>query len=265
MNKHQLELNPQPLINTFETIIGNVKQIAVNARDLHAFLQVGKRFASWIQERIGKYEFVENEDFVCVSQNRETQRKDGQQGITQVIDYHITLDMAKELSMVENNAKGREARRYFIAMEKRALAITPKPALNYVTANDMENIKRLVWHCSSFMDYEEVFSRAVWYALRDKVGVKSPEAFRIEDLPLLGEEFNRIIQIIEPYLKARREAEKQLISRLIRGRGDYEPIMKDILYLMRDSVEEQTQNTRKKVNALFKRDFNALIERKAVC
>ena len=141
----------------------------------------------------------------------------------------------------------------------------PKPALNYVTANDMENIKRLVWHCSSFMDYEEVFSRAVWYALRDKVGVKSPEAFRIEDLPLLGEEFNRIIHIIQPYLKARREAEKQLISRLIRGRGDYEPIMKDILYHMRDSVEEQTQNTRKKVNALFKRDFNALIERKAVC
>ena len=151
------------------------------------------------------------------------------------------------------------------AIRKTGRYEAPKPALNYVTANDMENIKRLVWHCSSFMDYEEVFSRAVWYALRDKVGVKSPEAFRIEDLPLLGEEFNRIIQIIEPYLKARREAEKQLISRLIRGRGDYEPIMKDILYLMRDSVEEQTQNTRKKVNALFKRDFNALIERKAVC
>ena len=141
----------------------------------------------------------------------------------------------------------------------------PKPALNYVTANDMENIKRLVWHCSSFMDYEEVFSRAVWYALRDKVGVKSPEAFRIEDLPLLGEEFNRIIHIIQPYLKARREAEKQLISRLIRGRGDYEPIMKDILYHMRDSVEEQIKNTRVQANGIFKRDFNALIERKAVC
>ena len=141
----------------------------------------------------------------------------------------------------------------------------PKPALNYVTANDMENIKRLVWHCSSFMDYEEVFSRAVWYALRDKVGVKSPEAFKVEDLPLLGEEFNRIIHIIQPYLKARREAEKQLISRLIRGRGDYEPIMKDILYHMRDSVEEQIKNTRVQANGIFKRDFNALIERKAVC
>ena len=153
------------------------------------------------------------------------------------------------------------------AIRKTGKYEAPKPVVtpNYVTANDMENIKRLVWHCSSFMDYEEVFSRAVWYALRDKVGVKSPEAFKVEDLPLLGEEFNRIIHIIQPYLKARREAEKQLISRLIRGRGDYEPIMKDILYHMRDSVEEQIKNTRVQANGIFKRDFNALIERKAVC
>ncbi|WP_303784070.1 antA/AntB antirepressor family protein, partial [Azovibrio restrictus] len=36
-------------------------------------------------------------------------------------DYHLTLDMAKELSMVENNEKGRQARRYFIECERRAL------------------------------------------------------------------------------------------------------------------------------------------------
>lgn len=142
----------------------------------------------------------------------------------------------------------------------------PKPVApsNYVTANDMENIKRLVWHCSDFMDYDETFSRAIWYALREKTRVKSPEAFKVEDLPLLGEEFERIIHIIEPYLCARREAERQLISRLVRGRGDYETIMKDILYLMRDSVEEQTKNTRKKIDGLFKRDFTALIERKTM-
>lgn len=122
MNATQPMLNEQPLINTFETIIGNIKQLAVNARDLHLFLQVGKRFASWIQERIGKYEFVENEDFVAISQNREIGHGRGK------VDYHLTLDMAKELSMVENNAKGREARRYFIAMEKKALGYNnPQP------------------------------------------------------------------------------------------------------------------------------------------
>lgn len=142
----------------------------------------------------------------------------------------------------------------------------PKPVTpcNYLTNNDMENIKRLVWHCSSFMDYEDGFSRSVWYALRAKTGVKSPEVFKVEDLPLLGEEFERIIQIIEPYLAARRESEKLLLSRLIRGRGDYEGVMKDILYSMRNSVEEQTENTRKKIRALFKHDLSALIERKAM-
>lgn len=111
----QLELNHQPLVMVFETVIGNLKQLAVNARDLHTFLQVGKRFASWISERIAKYEFIENEDFIAISQIREIGHGKGK------IEYHLTLDMAKELSMVENNAKGREARRYFIAMEKKAL------------------------------------------------------------------------------------------------------------------------------------------------
>ena len=42
-------------------------------------------------------------------------------------EYYITLDMAKELSMVENNEKGREARRYFIKIEKESRE--PKPYL----------------------------------------------------------------------------------------------------------------------------------------
>ena len=44
------------------------------------------------------------------------------QGGRPSIEYHVTLDMAKELSMVESNHKGREAHRYFIAMERQALA-----------------------------------------------------------------------------------------------------------------------------------------------
>ncbi len=35
------------------------------------------------------------------------------------VEYHLTLDMAKELSMVERNKKGRQARRYFIECEKK--------------------------------------------------------------------------------------------------------------------------------------------------
>lgn len=92
---------------------------AVNARELHAFLQNKRQFSDWIRQRISEYDFVENKDFVCLSQNCETQRADGQRGVATRKEYYITLDMAKELSMVERNEQGKQARRYFIECEKR--------------------------------------------------------------------------------------------------------------------------------------------------
>lgn len=87
----------------------------VNARDLHSWLGSGKKFADWIRGRVAKYSFVENQDFVC-SPNLGSKGRGGHNAI----DYHISLEMAKELAMVENNEKGREARRYFIDCERRA-------------------------------------------------------------------------------------------------------------------------------------------------
>jgi len=88
-----------------------------NARDLHTVLENGDHFATWIKERIEKYGFTEGEDYFGKSRNR----SDGRPG-RQRTDYHLTLDMAKELAMVENNDKGRQVRRYFIAVEKAARA-----------------------------------------------------------------------------------------------------------------------------------------------
>lgn len=84
-----------------------------NARDLHAFLDVGRDFSNWITGRIDEYGFIEGEDYSPVLANR----SDGRAGKRR-IDYHLTLDMAKELAMVENNAQGRMVRRYFIRAEK---------------------------------------------------------------------------------------------------------------------------------------------------
>lgn len=84
----------------------------VSGRDLHAFLQVGKKFADWIKERIDAYGFNENSDFVTFSQNGEKGRP--------TTEYAVTIDMAKELSMVERNEQGKAARQYFIECERRA-------------------------------------------------------------------------------------------------------------------------------------------------
>ncbi len=102
------------LIPVFNGTISNETALLVNARDLHSFLDVGKRFASWIVERIAEYGFVENQDFMIISQVRE---KIGRGRPAK--DYHLNLDTAKELAMVERNEKGRQVRCYFIECEKR--------------------------------------------------------------------------------------------------------------------------------------------------
>lgn len=103
------------LIPVFDGTINNEPTLLCNARDLHTFLEVGKRFASWITERLTEYGFVENHDYILISQNRETK---GRGGDRRSKDYHLTLDTAKELAMVERNEKGRQIRRYFIECEK---------------------------------------------------------------------------------------------------------------------------------------------------
>ena len=79
----------------------------VSARELHEFLEVKSKFADWIKNRIKKYDFIENEDYICLSKILETQTKEGKKGIAKETDYAITIDMAKELSMVENNEKAK--------------------------------------------------------------------------------------------------------------------------------------------------------------
>lgn len=104
------------------TIGEEVKQ-TINARELHAFLEVGKDFSNWIKDRIGQYNFTENQDFVCSP----VLASEGRGGHNR-IDYHLTLDMAKELSMVERNEKGKQARQYFIECERRAKQAAADPA-----------------------------------------------------------------------------------------------------------------------------------------
>ena len=115
-----IKLQPQPINGTpTET---------VSARELHAFLEVQTRFNDWIKNRIEQYDFVENQDFLVVTKNLVTMTDAGEKA-TLIKEYHITLDMAKELSMVERNDKGKQARRYFIECEKKLKEQTaPQPA-----------------------------------------------------------------------------------------------------------------------------------------
>lgn len=105
--------------------IGEGSIQTVNARDLHSFLEVGKDFSTWIKGRIDQYDFIDGTDFVTYEAAPQNGGA-GKRGAR--IEYAITLDMAKELSMVERNEKGKQARQYFIECERRAK--DPVAALN---------------------------------------------------------------------------------------------------------------------------------------
>ncbi|WP_375645242.1 antA/AntB antirepressor family protein [Bartonella sp. OC71QHHN] len=121
------------LIKITEQTIDQETVQAVNARELYTFLEVNSNFRDWIKNRIKEYGFLENKDFISFAKilakpNASLENKDvvsftknlvKPKGGRPSTEYHITLDMAKELSMVERNEKGRQARRYFIECEKK--------------------------------------------------------------------------------------------------------------------------------------------------
>ncbi|ECZ6120796.1 phage antirepressor Ant [Campylobacter jejuni] len=83
---------------------------SANAREIFYYLNSSQDYSNWIKNRISHYNFIENQDYIIeLVYTKGRPRK----------EYYVTLDMAKELCMVENNEKGRQARRYFIECEKR--------------------------------------------------------------------------------------------------------------------------------------------------
>lgn len=135
------------LIRINSNRIGEEVKETVDARELHDFLCITSKFADWIKNRINDFDFVENQDFVTFSKNLENGGKSK--------EYALTLDMAKELSMVERNALGKRARQYFIECERRAkrqpdILKTQDPllasiqALQVVRQHQLDHEKRLI-------------------------------------------------------------------------------------------------------------------------
>jgi len=86
----------------------------ISGRELHQALEVGTQYTKWFDRMCG-YGFSENADFVTVSQKRLT----AQGNETTFTDHALSLDMAKELCMIQRTAKGKECREYFLEIERR--------------------------------------------------------------------------------------------------------------------------------------------------
>lgn len=91
----------------------NNERITLSARELHEFLEVGSNYTTWFN-RMCEYGFKESIDFQIRFPKMESESRGGQNKV----DHEITLDMAKEIAMIQRNEKGKQARQYFIEVEK---------------------------------------------------------------------------------------------------------------------------------------------------
>ena len=130
------------LIPVFNGLIQNHPVQLCNARELHAFLEIQTRYNDWIKNRINEYGFIQDEDYLVI-----TERTNGRPRK----EYHITLDMGKELGMVERNERGRQIRQYFIRCERTLKALQqpqqltlPEPEKFTFEFTEYE-LEQLVW------------------------------------------------------------------------------------------------------------------------
>lgn len=197
-NKTDVNVEALPVVSEFlnnekggievvEIIEHDGKQ-AVNARELHQKLGSKQRFADWIKNRIEKYGFVENQDYEVFHKIMKNSNDVGNQdyevfkenlknsnGGRSRIEYALSLDMAKELCMIENNEQGRLFRKYFIEVEKAARVKYEQEKLDK-KASDSFDIK-LKWlnFLPGYLNLSDVSKLAMAKKIAEPLGLPTPD------------------------------------------------------------------------------------------
>lgn len=175
-------------MNELIKITTNEKGVqCVSARELHEFLEIGKVFGAWINDMM-RYGFEENVDYTTYwsdSKNGNaveylgSPQKMSAKGYTK--EYIITIDMAKEISMIQRTEKGKQARLYFIECEKKLKSQVPQLTkkqqlqLSILNGDDLEKI-------SSLAQYETLIIGEATKPLLDKIEEDKPKVDYYEQM-----------------------------------------------------------------------------------
>lgn len=124
-------------------------RITLSARELHEFLEIDSNFTTWFK-RMCEYGFDEGADFIP-----HLEESTGGRPST---DYEITLDMAKEIAMIQRNEKGKQARQYFLEIEKQWNS--PEYVMNRALEYSRKQVEQLK-HENSEMKPKAIFADAV--------------------------------------------------------------------------------------------------------
>lgn len=113
------------------------ERITLSARELHEFLEIKTKYKDWFP-RMCTYGFDENVDYRAMAQKRAT----AQGNETTYVDHEITLDMAKEIAMIQRSGKGKEVRQYFLELERRWNS--PEAVMNRALEYSRKQVKALM-------------------------------------------------------------------------------------------------------------------------
>lgn len=138
------------------------EQPTVSARELHEGLEIKSNFTTWF-DRMCEYGFLENIDYLLVFQKRNTNNP--KNPTTTCNDYEISIDMAKQICMVQRTEKGKQYRQYFLDLEKawntpeQVMARALKIANNEIDKLKADN--RVLIADTERMKPKEIFADAV--------------------------------------------------------------------------------------------------------
>ena len=195
-------------------------RITLSARDLHEFLEVGSKYNDWFK-RMCEYGFNENLDYRAITQKRVT----AQGNETKFTDHEITLDMAKEIAMLQRNERGKEARQYFIEVEKQWNSPEKIIARGLIESQKMiENLNQQVIEMKPKAEFFDAVASS-------KTAIQMADVAKVLDYPGYGR--NRLFEFLrnkkvlmhnnQPYQKYIDCGYLELLNRSIRNQIAKQP------------------------------------------
>jgi len=157
-----------------------------NSRDLHNFLEIRTRHNDWILNRIVKYDFKQDIDYILLTEKLVT----GNNADCKM--YYISIEMAKELSMVENNEKGKQARKYFIECENK-LKINNKIENMFIEfMKQQTETNKILLSLIQNNQPKQIEIKQDYYSLLGYMNLKNIDEARFSEMICYGKEASRI-------------------------------------------------------------------------
>lgn len=141
---------------------------AVSARELYEFLKIKEAFTDWIKRMIEYLDLEENTNYIVYQENLINPNPLGGRPSK---EYFLTIDAAKEISMLQRSEKGKEARKYFIECERKLKDKTPTITSNFDITNPTEVIRFLSEVSNVYLKQNEIIKLELDHAIKTKAHI----------------------------------------------------------------------------------------------